>query len=278
VAAAPAVALLLDRAAAAGAPTAVTDADATALAAICRRLDGLPLALELAAPGLRLLTPSTLLRRLDQTGLGAGLRDLPERHRSMAAVLDWSMDLLEPEEVALFERLAVTSGGFSLDTVEALAGADADVLPALGALVEQSLVLRVPSPDDQPRFRLLEPVRQFGMRRLHASGLATATADRHAVHFHARAAAATGRPGLARGRPCQPAVGLPPTARTRPRLRCRRARRQHLALPRAARPRPRGTRVAGTARARGVRRGALPGDGRPARAPAPDWKHRVDAA
>jgi predicted ATPase/DNA-binding XRE family transcriptional regulator len=191
VAAAPAVALLLDRAAAAGAPTAVTDADATALAAICRRLDGLPLALELAAPGLRLLTPSTLLRRLDQTGLGAGLRDLPERHRSMAAVLDWSMDLLEPEEVALFERLAVTSGGFSLDTVEALAGADADVLPALGALVEQSLVLRVPSPDDQPRFRLLEPVRQFGMRRLHASGLATATADRHAVHFHARAAAAT---------------------------------------------------------------------------------------
>lgn len=191
VAAAPAVVLLVDRAAAAGAPTAVTDADAAALAAICRRLDGLPLALELVAPGLRLLSPSTLLRRLDQTGFGAGLRDLPERHRSMAAVLDWSMDLLEPEEVTLFERLAVISGGFSLDTVESLAGEDADVLPALGALVEQSLVLRVPSPDDQPRFRLLEPVRQFGMRRLHASGLATATADRHARHFHAQAVAAT---------------------------------------------------------------------------------------
>ena len=104
------------------------------MAAICRRLDGLPLALELAAPGLRPLSPSTLLTRLEQTGLGPGLRDLPERHRTMAAVLDWSMDLLEPEEVDLFTRLAVFSGGFSLDAVEAVTGdgpADADVLPAL---------------------------------------------------------------------------------------------------------------------------------------------------
>ncbi len=193
VASSPAVALLLDRAEAAGSPTAVTEHDAPALAAICRRLDGLPLALELAAPGLRLLPPATLLTRLEQTGLGTGLRDLPERHRTMAAVLDWSMDLLEPEEVDLFTRLAVFSGGFSLDAVEAVAsdgeGNGADVLPALGALVDQSLVLRVPSPDDEPRFRLLEPVRQFAMMRLHASGLATATADRHAAHFHARATA-----------------------------------------------------------------------------------------
>ncbi|GAB3835900.1 hypothetical protein [Dactylosporangium cerinum] len=104
-------------------------------------------------------------------------------------MLEWSMDLLEPEEIALFERLAVVSGGFSLDSVEAVTGEGADVLPALGALVDQSLVLRVPSPDQQPRFRLLEPVRQFAMQRLHASGLATATADRHAAHFHARATA-----------------------------------------------------------------------------------------
>ncbi len=109
----------------------------------------------------------------------------------MAAVLDWSMDLLEPEEVDLFERLAVFSGGFSLDDVGPVAhdGDGADVLPALGALVDQSLVLRVPAPDDQPRFRLLEPVRQFAMARLHASDQATATADRHAAHFHARASA-----------------------------------------------------------------------------------------
>ncbi|GAA1510308.1 hypothetical protein GCM10009827_025630 [Dactylosporangium maewongense] len=189
VASSPAVALLLDRAAAAGSPTAVTAADAPALAAIVRRLDGLPLAVELAAPGLRLLTPPALLTRLERQGPGAGPRDLPERHRTMAAVLEWSMDLLEPEEVALFERLAVLSGGCSLDAIEAVAGEGADVLPALGALVDQSLVLRVPSPDPQPRFRLLEPVRQFAMRRLHASGLATATADRHAAHFHARATA-----------------------------------------------------------------------------------------
>ena len=124
VASSPAVALLLERAAAAGSPTAVTEHDAATLAAICRRLDGIPLALELAAPGLRLLSPSTLLTRLEQTGLGAGApglgagpRDLPDRHRTMAAVLDWSMDLLEPEEVDLFTRLAVFSGGFSLDDV-----------------------------------------------------------------------------------------------------------------------------------------------------------------
>ncbi len=189
VRASPAVTLLLDRAAAAGSPTEVTDDDAATLAAIARQLDGLPLALELAAPGLRLLSPTTLLTRLQQTGPATGLRDLPERHQTMAAVLDWSMDLLEPEEVDLFERLAVFSGGFSLDSVEAVAGEGADVLPALGALVDQSLVLRAPSPDDQPRYRLLEPVRQFAMQRLHASGRATATADRHAAHFHARATA-----------------------------------------------------------------------------------------
>ncbi|EWT00048.1 XRE family transcriptional regulator [Intrasporangium oryzae NRRL B-24470] len=195
VAASPAVALLLDRAAAAGAPVGVTESDAPTLAAICRRLDGLPLALELAAPGLRLLSPSTLLARLAQADLGTSPRDLPARHRTMAAVLEWSMDLLEPEEVDLFMRLAVFSGGFSLDAVEAVAGGgdgDADgydVLRALGSLVEQSLVLRMPSPDDQPRFRMLEPVRQFAMQRLHAEGRATATADRHAEHFRARSAA-----------------------------------------------------------------------------------------
>ncbi|MEV0134978.1 helix-turn-helix domain-containing protein [Dactylosporangium sp. NPDC050688] len=193
VAASPAVALLLDRAAAAGSPTAVTGADAPALAAIVRRLDGLPLAVELAAPGLRLLSPWALLTRLERQGPGAGPRDLPERHRTMAAVLEWSMDLLEPEEVALFERLAVFSGGCFLDSVEAVTAEGTDVLPALGVLVEHSLVLRAPSPDRQPRFRLLEPVRQFAMRRLHASGPATATADRHAAHFHALATASAAR-------------------------------------------------------------------------------------
>jgi predicted ATPase/transcriptional regulator with XRE-family HTH domain len=189
VAASPAAALLLERAAAAGSPQALTGDDAPALAALCRRLDGIPLALELAAAGLRLLTPATLLERLEGTGLGAGPRDLPERHRTMAAVLDSSMDLLEPEEVDLFERMAVFGGGFSLDSLEAVAGGGgaADTLPALAALVDQSLVLRVPSPDGTPRFRLLEPVRQFAMQRLHASERAAETADRHAAHFHERA-------------------------------------------------------------------------------------------
>ena len=210
----------------------------------------------------------------------------------MTAVLDWSMDLLEPEEVDLFERLAVFSGGFSLDAVEAVAlrrsdDERADVLPALGTLVDQSLVLRVPSPDDQPRFRLLEPVRQYAMQRLHASGQATATADRHAAHFHARATAfreplqgpdlgQRARP--ARGRPRQPALGLPAAARARPRRGRRRARRQPVALPRAAWPRPRGAGLAGADRARGVRRRALPGADRAARPAAVDRRHRADAA
>ncbi|GIJ70787.1 ATP-binding protein [Virgisporangium ochraceum] len=187
VAASPAVALLLDRAAAAGSPTVVTDDDAPALAAIVRRLDGLPLAVELAAPGLRLLSPWALLARLERSAPGGGPRDLPERHRTMAAVLDWSMDLLEPEEVSLFERLAVFSGGFTLDAAEAVTADDA--LPALATLLDQSLLLRAPSPDRQPRFRLLEPVRQYAMRRLHASGQATTAADRHAAYFHALATA-----------------------------------------------------------------------------------------
>jgi predicted ATPase/transcriptional regulator with XRE-family HTH domain len=193
LAASPAAALLLERAEAAGSPQDPTGDRAAALAALCRRLDGIPLALELAAAGLRLLTPATLLDRLERTGLDAGPRDLPERHRTMTSVLDWSMDLLEPEEVALFERLAVFSGGFSLDSVDAVAGdrEDGGVLPALGALVDQSLVLRVPSPDGGPRFRLLEPVRQYAMQRLHASGLAARTADRHAAHFHEQATSST---------------------------------------------------------------------------------------
>ena len=189
----PAAALLLERAAAAGSPLELTDRDAPAVAAICRRLDGLPLALELAAPGLRLLTPATLLERLEQTGLDAGPRDLPDRHRTLASVLDWSMDLLEPEEVDLFARLAVFSGGFSLDSVEAVTGLGDDLLPALRTLVEQSLVLRVPSPDDQPRFRLLEPVREYAAVRAQGAGVALPTAEAHATHFRDVARAAHDR-------------------------------------------------------------------------------------
>jgi hypothetical protein len=129
------------------------------------------------------LTPTALLARLDERSFDAGLRDLPDRQQTISATLDWSHDLLEPEEQLLFAQLAVFSGGFSLDSLAALAGESA--LPALGGLVDQSLVLRVAAPDDLPRFRLLEPVRQYAAERLHSSGPATSLADQHARHFHA---------------------------------------------------------------------------------------------
>lgn len=200
VSASPAVSMFLDRASATGARVEVTPGSAATLAAIARRLDGLPLALELAAAGARVLPPEALLARLEQRGpdggLGAGPRDLPDRQRTMTAVLDWSADLLEPEESELLARLSVFSGGFSLDSVEAVVGdaggergAD-DVLPALTSLVEQSLVVPVAAPDGAPRFRLLEPVRQYAAVRAQAAGLALPTADAHAAHFRDLAVAA----------------------------------------------------------------------------------------
>ena len=199
VAASPAVAMFLDRAAATGAQVDVTPGNAATLAAITRLLDGIPLALELAAAGARVLPPEALLARLEQRGLDPGLggpRDLPDRHRTMTSVLDWSVDLLEPEEVELLARLAVFAGGFSLDSVEVVVGAAAgenatdDVLPALTSLVEQSLVVPVAAPDGVPRFRLLEPVRQYAAVRAQAAGLALPTAEAHATHFRDVARAA----------------------------------------------------------------------------------------
>ena len=153
VSASPAVSVFLDRAAATGVQWAVTPETAATLAGIARRLDGLPLALELAAAGARVLPPEALLARLEQRGLDPGLghgpRDLPDRQRTMTTVLDWSADLLEPEEWDLLMRLSVFSGGFSLDSVEAVVGGSGgaqgsdDVLPALTSLVEQSLVVPV---------------------------------------------------------------------------------------------------------------------------------------
>ncbi len=174
VAASPAARLFLDRAAAAG-RTVVLDDAAADVAAICRRLDGLPLALELAAAHARYLPPSALLGRLDDA-LGSGRsRDLPERQRTMSAALDWSHDLLTAAEQALLRRLSVFAGGFGLDAARAVAGG-ADVVPELGGLVEQSLVVAEDGPE--ARYRLLEPVRQYAADRLAASGEADVVAER----------------------------------------------------------------------------------------------------
>ncbi len=177
-AASPAVQLFLDRAGATGRPVTLTDATAPAVAAICRRLDGLPLALELAAAHARYLAPDALLARLDTTLGSPGSRDLPERQRTVRATLDWSSALLTADEQVLLRRLSVFRGGFSLAAVQEVAGGDGDVVPVLAGLVEQSLVVPLPGPG--PRYRLLEPVRQYAAARLAEAGEAGPVADRAA--------------------------------------------------------------------------------------------------
>jgi predicted ATPase len=178
----PAVGLFVDRATATGAHVVLDEESAGTIAAICRRLDGLPLALELAAARARLLTPEVLLARLDEHASGSGPRDLPDRQRTMTATLDWSHALLEREAQDLLARLAAFAGSFSLDAIGPVTGAD-DALTILEVLVDQSLVMRLPGIAGQPRFRLLEPVRQYAAAHLQASGQATTVADRHAAYF-----------------------------------------------------------------------------------------------
>jgi predicted ATPase/DNA-binding XRE family transcriptional regulator len=189
VAASPAAQVFLDRARAAGRPVALSDATAADVAAICRRLDGLPLALELAAAHARFLSPAALLDRLDSVVRSPGSRDLPPRQRTIRATLDWSHDLLTADEQRLLRRLAVFAGGFSLDAVQQVAGDRDDVVPVLAGLVEQSLLLF-----EGDRYRMLEPIRQYAAGRLEASGEALSVADRAADFF--ADLASTARDGL----------------------------------------------------------------------------------
>jgi predicted ATPase/DNA-binding XRE family transcriptional regulator len=170
----PAVALLVERAQAVSAGFALSADNAAAVAAICQRLDGLPLAIELAAARTKVLPPVALLARLERRLplLTGGGRDLPARQRTMRDAIAWSCDLLSAEDQALFRQLAVFSGGFTLpaaDAVVALQPASA-LLDGIGALLEQSLLRQAPGIDDEPRFQMLETVREFGLEQLTRSG------------------------------------------------------------------------------------------------------------
>jgi predicted ATPase/transcriptional regulator with XRE-family HTH domain len=183
----PAIALFVERAEASQPDFTMTAENVAAVAAVCRRLDGLPLAIELAAARVKVLPPQALLARLEHRLplLTGGGRDLPARQRTMRDAIAWSYDLLLPEEQALFRRLAVFAGGFTLDGAEAVA-APVDrlaVLDSVAALVEQSLVRQMPGTNDEPRFRMLETVREFAMERLTSSGEADDARQRHAEHF-----------------------------------------------------------------------------------------------
>jgi predicted ATPase/DNA-binding XRE family transcriptional regulator len=175
--------LFVERARATSPAFALTTENAPAVAAICWRLAGLPLALELAAAKVRLLEPSALLSRLDQALSTAWARDLPERQRTMRATLDWSYELLSEPERRLFRRLSVFAGGFTLESAEAVGAIEepGEVLGLLVALVEQSLVVVQPRKDrGEARYGMLEPVRQYALERLEQSGEAEHVLGRQA--------------------------------------------------------------------------------------------------
>jgi len=162
----------------------ITAENAAAVATICWRLGGLPLALELAAAKVRFLDPAALLPRLDQALSTAWARDLPERQRTMKATLDWSYDLLDAPEQRLFRRLSVFVGGFSLEAAEAVDedSVSGETLEHLGTLVEQSLVF-VDAEKGETRYGMLEPVRQYASAKLGESEESGASARHHAEHF-----------------------------------------------------------------------------------------------
>ncbi len=177
-----AVQLFVDRARAVQPAFALTEENTQHVAAICRRLDGLPLAIELAAARIRMFPPQELLVRLEQplAVLTGGPRDAPERQRTLRDTIVWSYDLLEEDEQHLFRRLSVTRGGWSLETAEALAGAA--VLDQLSALVEHGLVWQLES-DGAARFGMLETVREFGWEQLEALDELDDARDRHARFY-----------------------------------------------------------------------------------------------
>ena len=174
--------LFIDRAAAVLPSFAPTPANAAAIATICRRVDGIPLALELAAARVRALTVDTIAARLDDRFrlLTGGDRTGLPRQRTLRALIDWSHELLTPDEAALFRRLAVFAGGFTLDAAEAIGGGDpvapGDVVDTLTHLVEKSLVDREAAGE---RYRLLETVRQYALEKLDAASETALRRTRH---------------------------------------------------------------------------------------------------
>jgi len=174
-----AVALFGERARAARPGVAVDEAIALE---ICRRVDHLPLAIELAAARTKLLPPAALLQRLHERLklLTAGARDVDERQRTLRATIDWSHDLLSDDEQLLFRRLAVFAGGWTLEAAEEVCAAEGelDVLEGLGSLVDKSLV-RQHELDGQPRFTMLETIREYAAEALAAAGEGEAIGSRH---------------------------------------------------------------------------------------------------
>jgi len=187
-----AIRLFVERAAAADPAFSLGDENAPAVAQICCRLDGLPLALELAAARTRLLPPAALALRLELRlgALGSGARDVPTRHRTLRDALAWSYELLTPAEQALFRRISVFAGGWTLEAAQAVCGIEAnteDMLDGLGALAAKSLLHSMPGPVDEPRFAMLDTKREYAADLLETARESQALRAAHANHFLALA-------------------------------------------------------------------------------------------
>jgi predicted ATPase/class 3 adenylate cyclase len=189
VMASPAVALFVDRARAVRYDFALTEGNAAAVVAICRRLEGLPLAIELAAARTRLLDPRALLDRLCRSldALGTGAVDLPERQRTLRATVEWSVGLLDDAERSLLETVAVFTGGWTVEAAAEVAGLEEDrALDLTEALARHSLV-QLDRTARSPRVRMLETIREFVAERLAARPDAAEVARRHAGYYRALA-------------------------------------------------------------------------------------------
>ncbi len=190
VAGSEAVRLFVERARVVRPEFALTAANAADVAAVCRRLDGLPLAIELAAARVNILSPQSLLTRLTNRLqlLTQGPQDLPERQRTLRSAIVWSYDLLTADERTLFRRLAVFPGSFSLEAAEAVSDdGGIDVLDVIACLVEKSLLRCQKAPDGDSRFSMLETVREFALEQASVSGEDVATRDAHLAFFLAMA-------------------------------------------------------------------------------------------
>ncbi len=189
LAASPAVALFVDRARAVRPGFALTEANAAAVAEICRRLEGLPLAIELAAARTRLLDPGVLLGRLSRSldALGMGMVDMPERQRTLRATVEWSVGLLDGPERSLLEAAAVFVGGWTVEAAAQVAGLDEDrALELTEALARHSLIY-LDSSESGSRCRMLETIREFVAERLVARPGADQIQHRHAEYYRALA-------------------------------------------------------------------------------------------
>src|SRR5215212_8155357 len=196
-----AVALFIARATAIKPDLGITDETVPAMVEICQRLDGVPLAIELAAARVRVLPPQAMLPRLGQRLrlLTGGARDLPARHRTLRQAIAWSYDLLDDEERALFRRLSIFVGGFTLGAGSWVLGAGSEhaspgtqylepgALDLVASLVAKHLLRRHDGLDGEPRFGMLETIREYGLEQLHAAGEAEPVRRLHAAYFLALA-------------------------------------------------------------------------------------------